>query len=318
MAEKMLLAVDGSQRGFDAVSIVGSLIKDHPDFQLCLFHCAQELSALLPGELCVGLEASCLLEAADQERLVNKIFEEARRRLLTVGFPEHRVEFKLKTASVDPALDIQAEADSRNIRTIALGRRGLNQVKTLLLGSVSHKVAQYAQHHSVLIVDTPVPESRKVLVAMEGSADARALTTYLGDFIAPIPRLEYTFFHLMPPVPPTFWDDGHVLSPAEQRDRQAGIEKWRSSYRQTVEKFMTEGCKVLLEKGVPEQNVTMVIQPTKEGIARDLLNEIEAKHYQLVVVGKRSFQERKPFLMGSHANKILQNLSKAMLCLVDS
>jgi nucleotide-binding universal stress UspA family protein len=75
---------------------------------------------------------------------------------------------------------------------------------------------------------------------------------------------------------------------------------------------------VLLEKGVPEQNVTMVIQPTKEGIARDLLNEIEAKHYQLVVVGKRSFQERKPFLMGSHANKILQNLSKAMLCLVDS
>jgi nucleotide-binding universal stress UspA family protein len=318
MAERMLLAIDGSQRGFDAVSIVGSLIKDHPDIQLELFHCAQEFSALLPGELCGGLEATSLFKAADRERLVNTIFEEARRRLLAAGFPEARVGYRAKAASVDPALDIQAEAESRQIRTIALGRRGLNQVKTLLIGSVSQKVAQYAQHHSVLIVDTPVQESRKVLVAMEGSADAHALTTYLGEFIASIPGLEYTLFHLLPPVPPTFWDDGHILESAEQRDRQDKIENWRSSYRQMIEKFMTEGCNVLLEKGVSKQNVKTVVQPIKEGIARDLLNEIEEKRYQLVVIGKRSFQERKPFLLGSHANKILQNLSRTLLCLVDS
>jgi nucleotide-binding universal stress UspA family protein len=318
MAEKILVAVDGSQRGFEAVSIVGRLIKDHPDLGLYLFHCVQELSGLLPGELCVGLEVSCLLNPADQERLGTMIFEEARRRLLAVGFPENRIEFKLKAVSIDPALDIQTEAENGKIRTIALGRRGLNQVKTLLLGSISHKVAQYAQHHSVLIVDTPVRESRKVLVPVEGSADARALTTYLAESVAQIPGLEYTLFHLMPPVPPTFWDDGHVLSPAEQRERQSRVEKWRSDYRQKVEQFMTEGCKRLLEKGVPEQNVTLAIQSTKEGIARDLLNEIEVNKYQLVVMGKRSFQERKPFLMGSHANKILQNLRGAMLCLVDS
>jgi nucleotide-binding universal stress UspA family protein len=318
MAEKILVAVDGSQRGFETVSIVGRLIKDHPDLRLYLFHCVQELSALLPGELCVGLEASCLLKPGDQERLGNMIFEEARRRLVSVGFPESRIESKLKAVSVDPALDIQAEAESGKIRTIALGRRGLSQVKTLLLGGVSNKVAQYAHRHSVLIVDTPVQESRKVLVPVEGPADARALATYLAEFLAPIPQLEYTFFHLMAPVPPTFWDDGHVLSPDEQRDRQARIEKWRSAYRQTAEKFMAEGCRMLVEKGVPEQKVTITVQSIKEGIARDLLNEIEAKHYQLVAIGKRSFQERKPFLMGSHANKILLNLRGAMLCLVDS
>ena len=318
MAEKILLAVDGSLRGFEAVSIVGNLVKDHPDLSVYLFHCVQELSGLLPGELCVGMDATCLLKPADQERLGNMIFEEARRRLLAVGFPENRIEFKLKAVSVDPALDIQTEAESRKIRTIALGRRGLSQVKTLLLGSVSNKVAQYAQHHSVLIVDSPVQESRKVLVPLEGVADARALTSYLAEFVAPIPRLEYTFFHLMPPVPPTFWDDGHVLSPAEQRDRQDRVEKWRSEYRNTVEKFMAESRSMLLEKGVPERSVTITIQSIKEGIARDLLNEIEAKQYQLVVIGKRSFQERKPFLMGSHANKVLQTLRGAMLCLVDS
>jgi nucleotide-binding universal stress UspA family protein len=318
MAEKMLVALDGSQRGFEAVSIVGNLFKDHPDLHLRLFHCVQELSGLLPGELCVGLKASCLLKPADQERLGSMIFEEARSRLLAVGFPENRIEFQLKAVSADPALDIQAEAENGRIRTIALGRRGLNPVKSLLLGSVSQKVAQYAQHHAVLIVDTPVQQSRKVLVPVEGIADANALTTYLAESVAPIPRLEYTLFHLIPPLPPTFWDDGHVLSPAEQKDRQARVEQWRSDYRQRVEQLMTNGCKRLLEKGVPEQNVTITIQSIKEGIARDLLNEIETKNYQLVVIGKRSFQERKPFLMGSHANKILQNLRGAMLCLVDS
>ncbi len=81
---------------------------------------------------------------------------------------------------------------------------------------------------------------------------------------------------------------------------------------------MTEGRGLLIEKGVPEQQVNLVIQPVKEGIARDLLNEIAIGEYQLVVMGKRSFQEKKPFLLGSHANKILQNLKGAILCLVDS
>jgi nucleotide-binding universal stress UspA family protein len=38
----------------------------------------------------------------------------------------------------------------------------------------------------------------------------------------------------------------------------------------------------------------------------------------MVVMGKKSFHERKPFLMGSHANKVLQNVKGAVLCLVDS
>jgi nucleotide-binding universal stress UspA family protein len=318
MSQKILLAVDGSERGFEAVSIVGNLIKEHPDLHLMLFHCVPQMAGLLPGELSVGLETSSLLTAADQKKAGDLILEESRRRLLAVGFSESRIELKLKANSIDPAQDIQAEAESGEIPTIAVGRRGLSQVKSLLLGSISSKVAQYALRHSVWIVDTPVPESRKVLVPVEGIADAQAVTTYLAETMAPIPRLEFTFLHLMPPMPPTFWDDGHILGSTEQRDRQSSVEKWQAEYHKNVEKFLEEGRKLLIEKGVPEQNMTRVIQPVKEGIARDLLNEVAADKYQVVVMGKRSFHERKPFLMGSHANKILQNLKGAILCLVDS
>jgi nucleotide-binding universal stress UspA family protein len=210
MSQKILLAVDGSERGFEAVSIVGNLVKDHPDLHLILFHCVPHVSGLLPGELCAGLEPSSVLTPPDQVRLGKAIFEESRRRLLAVGFPENKIEFKLKAGSIDPAQDIQLQAESEEAGTIAVGRRGLNQLQTLLLGSVSNKVAQYAQHQPVWIVDTPVYESPRVLVAMEGAYDAPALTRYLAEFVAPIPQLEYTFMHLMSPVPPTLWDDGQI------------------------------------------------------------------------------------------------------------
>jgi len=73
-----------------------------------------------------------------------------------------------------------------------------------------------------------------------------------------------------------------------------------------------------MARQVPKHNIETTIQLTKEGIARDLLNAIAEKRYQVVVMGKRSFHERKPFLMGSHANKILQSAKGTIICLVDA
>lgn len=318
MAKKILLAVDGSEKGNEAVAVVGKFLKDHPDLEVLLFHCVPQLATLLPGELCVGLEESGRVGIADQERVGQKVIEECRRCLVNVGFSEKRISCEVKTDSLDAAEDIQLIAGEQKIRSVAVGRRGRSQLETLLLGSVSSKVALYSRHHSVWIIDTPVHETRKVLVPMQGTSDARALIDYVAEFIAPIPQLYYTFLHLMPPVPPTFWDDGHILGPAELRDRQARIEKWRSEWRKTVDEFMGTGRDLLTAKGVPEDHVKMEVRLTKEGIGRDLLNEISTHKYQVVVMGKRSFHERKPFLMGSHANKILQNVKGSMLCMVDA
>lgn len=318
MEKKILLAVDGSEKGFEAVAIMGHLLKDQSDVKLVLFHCVQQLAKLMPGELCLDVEETCRLPYSDQERVGKTVLEQSQKHLFDAGFPEERIEIKLKIDSIDPGRDILAEAESEGIQTIALGRRGRSQLESLLLGGVSSKVAQYAKHSSVWIVDTPVHQTQKVLIAMQGGPDGRALASYTADFLTQVAGLKYTFLHLMPPVPPTFWDDGHILGPSEQKDRQSRIEKWASDWVRRVEGFMMEARSLLIERGVPERNVESLILPTKEGVARDLLNEITEHQFQIVVMGKKSFHERKPFLLGSHANKILQNAQGAILCLVDS
>lgn len=317
MGTQILLAADGSERGLQAVSILGGLLKDQPDCELTLLHCVQQLAAFYPEEL-GQTEESYVFPASTQEKVGRGVLEKSRRELLAAGFPESRVRLQLKTDSADPAQDILREAERLKIRTVACGRRGRGTLESLLLGSVSSKVAQYGQHRTVWIVDAPVHQTQKVLVAMEGVPDSRALTYYTAEFLASIPGLHFTFLHIMPPVPPTFWDDGHILGSEEQKDREARLEKWRSEWMRRVEKFLAEARDSLRAQGVAENNIATYIEPTKEGIARDLLNDIEHNQYQVVVMGKRSFHERKPFLMGSHANKVLQNIKGAVLCLVDA
>jgi len=115
----------------------------------------------------------------------------------------------------------------------------------------------------------------------------------------------------------TFWDDGHILGNSEHKNRQGRIEKWKTEWRGKVEKYMAEGCDLLAAKGIDQDRIKAMILPTREGIARDLLNEIQEHKFHVVVIGKKSFHERKPFLMGSHAAKVLQNAKATILCLVD-
>jgi nucleotide-binding universal stress UspA family protein len=312
------MAVDGSEKAYEAVAIMGDFLRNCPDIEVTLFHCVPEVAGLMPGELFSGSDVTVKASLADQQKVGDMVYSECRRRLVEVGFPEQNINFKLKTESIDPAEDIQLEANKAGIRSIALGRRGRSQLETLLLGSVSSKVAHYSRHHSVWIVDTPVHKSRRVLVAMQGLPDAEVLIDYIVEFIAPIPDLQFHFFHLMPPVPPSFWDDGHILSPEEQKERQARVEKWRSEWKTKVEQFMFKGRESLKGCGVSESNVEMTIRVTKEGIARDLLNDTADRQYQLVVIGKKSFDEKKPFLMGSHAHKVLQYLKASIICMVDA
>jgi len=314
----ILVAVDGTPKGLEAVSILGRQVKNREDLRLVLLHCVQQVATLLPGDLCLDLESDCKFAAIDQEKIGNAVLKESLNRLTEAGFPKQRVDLRLMADSMDPAQDILTATDREKIRTIVLGRRGRSQVENLLLGSVSSKVAQYSRDKTVWIVDTPINETKKVLIALEGVPESSKLSQYTADSIAvPADDLDYTFLHLMPPIPPTFWDDGHILDAAEQRDRLGRMEKWKVDWLARVNSLMAEARDMLLAKGIPREKIDTMIVPTRQGVARDLLSEIEEHKFQMVVMGKRSFHERKPFLMGSHAAKVLHNAKGTILCLVD-
>jgi len=315
--QKFLLAVDGSNRCNEVIASVAKILKNGPDCSVLLYHCVQSLAGVhyrAVGELPQQYE----IDTEAEKRMGGEILEKSRNVLLENGFPQSKIEMQLKLNSGDPAMDIVAEAKQKDIGTIVLGRRGLSRVESILVGSVSSKVAEYSGSIAVWVVDAPLNQSQKALVAVQGVPGGRMLNQHAAANIGHLPYSEYTFIHLMPPMPPYLWDDGHILTPEERSARQSEIDKWRSGYKRQFQDVMAEGREALVQRGIKPDNVQMRVEPAKIGIARDLLAEIAGEQYQMVVIGKKSLQKKTPFLLGSFANKLLHNAKGVILCLVGS
>jgi nucleotide-binding universal stress UspA family protein len=317
MQNLVLLPVDDSTPSREAAATLGRFLKDRNGSQMLVFHCSQHMTSVYQEELFHTAEAPKLIAQA-QEKQGKEVLESCREAIVSAGFPADKVQVKLKVDSLDPAQDILAEADKQKTETIAIGRRGRSKMETLLLGSVSGKVVQYARQKTVWIVDSSVSPSQKVLIGLEDHPECLSLVKYAAEWLAPIPDLHYTLSHLMPPQPPTFWDDGHILNAEEQKQRESQREQWRRGWVDRMERLLDEGRNILVSKGVPAAKVTTRIDTIAQGIAQDLLNDIEKNGYQVVVIGKKSFRQAKPFNLGSHANKVLFGVKKSILVIVDS
>jgi nucleotide-binding universal stress UspA family protein len=313
MEKKILFAVDGSEKCNEALRTAGSLLKNHDGCQVMLYHCVPELQVFYPGEMLAPEGMGGYLERAGKA-----VLEASQHVLSETGFDADRIEMKLKMDSVAPSCDILDEAAASKIQTVICGRRGRTPKKNLLIGSTSSRLSQYSTLRTVWVIDAPVHQTRRMLIPMEGSPDSRALTYYAAEFFAPIPNLSYTLLHFMPKLPPRFWDHGRILSDDEEKNKNLELNEWRDGTLREVEKFMSEARDALIGGGVPPEKVQTQIKHTRTDLAKDLLDEIDSKKYQFVLIGKKSFKEQKPFLIGSNANKILKNVKHTILCLVDS
>jgi hypothetical protein len=120
---------------------------------------------------------------------------------------------------------------------------------------------------------------------------------------------------MVPPMPSMYLMEGpdRVLAKKNDEDNRG-----ETAYRKQFLDLMSEGRNALVQQGLAPENVNMRVEPTREGIARDLLGEINREEYRVVIIGKKSLQKKTPFLLGSLANKLLHNAKGVILCMVGS
>lgn len=160
MAHKVLIALDSSQGAWGAVKYVAEAFGHSPGVQVTLLHV---LSGLPPafwddGHILEEKEKASrqLMVAAwqkEQEQKWQGLVKKAHDRLTKGGVAKDAVVNKFHPKDYDVAEDILSVAAAGNFDTIVMGRRGLSLAKTLVLGSVTHKVAQGAKGCAVIIVE---------------------------------------------------------------------------------------------------------------------------------------------------------------------
>jgi nucleotide-binding universal stress UspA family protein len=195
--------------------------------------------------------------------------------------------------SDDVGGEIVKLAASSDYDLVVMGSRGLSGLKSLILGSVSRKVARESKI-SVLIVKTKVEGLPKILLGYDGSKEAR-LALYA------VANLAVKFHGEVDPI-------GVISIPMSSEGMVIpdSISKWEKE----MSDFVREAVKMLKESGVTKCIGKTIDSPD---IPRGIVEEAEAGSYDLVAVGMRGYSKVKSFFLGNVASGVADNAKTNVL-----
>jgi len=147
-------------------------------------------------------------------------------------------------------------------------------------------------------------KERKFLIAVDGSPHSLKAVSYAAQYCGPA-GIKVNLMHVIPTAPETLWDleKGSFFKEKMQAHRV----QWIENTRKVAQQFLDEALNLLVGAGVLEQDIGVILQERKVGIARDIIDET-VRGYEAIVVGRGGLgRSEQPFL-GSVCNKIVEKI----------
>jgi nucleotide-binding universal stress UspA family protein len=165
---------------------------------------------------------------------------------------------------------------------VSVGSRGLSGLKSLILGSVSKKVAREAKS-SVLVVKSRIDSIPKILLAYDGSEPAKKALLYASELGKKFSALVSVICVAGIPITP----EGYV---------SADIDRWESEMRS----FTEYAVSFLKSNGIKSDGKTV----DSRDVSRTVVDEAVRGSYDLIVVGNRGYGRLKSLFLGSVASGV--------------
>ncbi len=148
---------------------------------------------------------------------------------------------------------------------------------------------------------------KKVLAALDGSRASLDTVAYLAH-VLPAAGSEVVLFTITTATPESFWD-------IEGEPSQDLTDLWKKHRKKSLENFVEEARKIFSDKGFDQKDITVKIQERTKGIARDIIRE-SAKGYDAVLIGRTGMNPITRVVIGSVANKLVENIVDIPVCIV--
>jgi nucleotide-binding universal stress UspA family protein len=154
----------------------------------------------------------------------------------------------------------------------------------------------------------------KLLVAIDDSSSAMKAVDYVAQQLASC-GAQIGIVHVLPNLPAIFWDEGHILSEEEKRDRQKVVDKWLDAQKAKMEPILKKSVETLAAKGVPADWVQTRFVSDSTDIADSILETARDGGYQTIVVGRR--EQPSKHILGSVSGKIINQGSGMTVIVVE-
>jgi nucleotide-binding universal stress UspA family protein len=152
---------------------------------------------------------------------------------------------------------------------------------------------------------------------VDGSEGAKGAVDYVAGTLGHIPNLKIVLLHILPELPPSMWDDGHILTEGERREREAAVADWEDQVEEPWKDMLNEARDRLIQGGIPAEAVSIKYQPTYSDIADDILDEAELEGCATIVIGRHGTGGARRLVMGGVSNKVVNHAKGVAVIIVD-
>ena len=139
---------------------------------------------------------------------------------------------------------------------------------------------------------------------------------FLGKQFSMTSDLEVLLVHVLPNLPALFWDEGHILTEAEKKERQKVVDTWVAKQQEMIEPILQSMVRHLVKCGLKQDQVKMKFICGSVDVADSLLDEAKIGGYQTILLGRCGIREGKHLLVGSIPSKLIQNAAGQAVCIV--
>ncbi len=191
----------------------------------------------------------------------------------------------IKVKSGDPAGEILKVADSGGYNLVVLGSRGLGELKSLLMGSVSTKVAKESKK-SVLVMKTRFEIPPKILLGYDGSDQSNKALEFAADMGKKLGASINVVSVFNVPISPEAY-----VGPE--------VDRWEKDMSNMLESAVAK----LKAQGLDAKGEIS----DHTNVALALTTEAEKGSYDFIVVGSRGLGKLKALVLGSVASGVANN-----------
>ncbi len=157
----------------------------------------------------------------------------------------------------------------------------------------------------------------KLLVAFDGSECSFSAVDYVGRQFSGLADLKLTLFYVLPTMPPSLWDDGHILSESERAERCRVVDRWISNQTLRMEPLFARAREVLLDKGITVEQIETKTRSDVAEVADCILEEARTGGYSTLVVGRCGSSHKERFFTGSTTTSIINKGSGLAITVIE-
>lgn len=303
--EKVLLPVDRSENSKRAIKFAGAVLSTIEGSGITILYVmaggylSEHMKNIdFRAELIKGTEVFKKIKSKHIEENITPLLNEYESILKKAGV---KGEIAKRIEEGDPGNKIIEIATKEGFQTVILSRRGMSELKSFIIGSVSNKVVHGLLNQNIYLVgqkiseESPIP---RILVPVDGSEYSMKAVEHAVCLAKTVKGIEnITVLRVI------------NVSLYLERVRQ-GIDPEKEA-----EETLNKAKRKFSEEGISEN---LVITKSRVGFPADeILKEIEEGDYNLVIMGRKGRSALKDLVLGGVSSVVVNKCFESTVAIIN-